>query len=124
MKTLGLCFLFLSSVLVVNAPAQQQSNAPALNTDKAAIQKWLARGGQTRWPRINSDRSIFSPDDRDSSIFSLYDREWSCAYMRTYRVKREARDSDITRAAGYTKCVPMERFEMKRAVELEVEPSE
>jgi hypothetical protein len=108
----------------VNAPAQHQSNAPALNTDKAAIQKWLARGGQTGSPRINGDRTIFSPDDRDSSIFSLDDREWSCAYMRTYRVKREARDSDITRAAGYTKCVPIERFEMKRAVELEVEPSE
>ena len=108
MKTLGLCFLFLSFALVVDALAQEQANAPALNTDKAAIQKWLARDGQTRWPRIHGDRGIFPPDDRDSSIFSLYDREWSCAYMRTYRVKREARDSDITRAAGYTKCVPME----------------
>ena len=45
MKTLGLWFPLLLSVLVVNASAQQQSNAPALNTDKAAIQKWLVRGG-------------------------------------------------------------------------------
>ena len=124
MKTLGLCFLFLSFALFVDALAQEQSNGPTLNTDKAAIQKWLARGEQTRLPRVNSDRVILTPEDSASSILSLDDRESSCAYMRTYRVQREGRDSDITRAAGYTKCVPMERFEMKWAVESEVEPSE
>jgi hypothetical protein len=124
MKTLGLCFLFLLSVLVVNASAQQQSNAPALNTDKAAIQKWLVRSGQTKWHGIDSARVILSPEDSDSSILSLDNREASCVYMRTYRVKREARDSDITRPAGYTTCVPVARFLVKRAVESKVEPSE
>jgi hypothetical protein len=124
MKTLGLCFLFLSSALVVDAVAQQQSNAPALNTDKAAIQKWLARGGPAKWPRVDRDRVILSPDDRDSSILSLDDREASCVYMRTYRVKREDRDSDVTRPAGYTTCVPAARFVVKRAVEPRLEPSE
>jgi len=119
MKILGLCFLFLSSALVVDAPAQQEGNAPALNTDKAAIQKWLARGEQTRLPRIDSDRVILSPDDRDSSILPLGD-----VYMRTYRVKREARDSDVTRPAGYTTCVPVARFVVKRAVESKAEPAE
>ena len=124
MKTLGLCFLFLSSALAVDALAQQQSNAPPLNTNMAAIQEWLARGGQTKSPQIDSDRVILSPDDSDSSILSLDDRESSCVYMRTYRVKREARDSDVTHPAGYTTCVPVARFLVKRAVESKVEPSE
>jgi hypothetical protein len=124
MKTLGLCFPLLLSVLVVNASAQQQSNAPALNTDKAAIQKWLVRGGQAKWPRVDSDRVILTPEDSDSSILSLDDRESSCVCMRTYRMKREARDSDVTHPAGYTTCVPVARFLVKRAMESKVEPSE
>ena len=124
MKTLGLCFLFLSSALVVDALAQQQSNAPPLNIDKAGIQKWVVRGGQAKWPRVDSDRVILSPEDSDSSILSLGDRESSCVYMRTYRVKREARDSDITRPAGYTTCVPVARFVVKSAAESNAEPSE
>lgn len=124
MKPLGLCFLFLSSVFVADASAQQQSNSPALNTDNAAIQKWLARGEQTMLPRIDSDRVILSPDDGDGFTLSLHDNNASCVYMRTYRVKREARDSDVTRPAEYTTCVPVARFMVKRAVEPKLEPSE
>ncbi len=43
MKTLGLCFFLLSFVMLVNAPVQAQSDRLGLNTDKDAIQKWLAR---------------------------------------------------------------------------------
>src|ERR1700704_548180 len=117
MKTLGLYFLFLSSVLVANAPAQEQANAPQLNTDKAAIQKWLARQGQTTWPRIEEDRTFLSPDDNNGFFLPLGDREPSCVYMRTYRVKREARDTDVTRPAGYTTCVPVGQFAVKRAAQ-------
>src|SRR6266850_8223103 len=126
MKPLGLCFLFLSSVLVVDASAQKQSNLLALNTDKAAIQNWLARGGQTKWPKTDSDGIILSPDDADSDRVTLPfgDAEPTCVYMRTYRVKRDAGDSDVTRPAGYTTCVPVARFIVKRAVEPKLEPSE
>jgi len=117
MKTLGLCFLFLLSLLVANAPAQEQSNPPGLNTDKAAIQKWLARQGQTKWPGIEGDRIFLSPDDGDGFLLPLGDQEPSCVYMRTYRVKRESRGSDVTRPAGYTTCVPVGRFAVKRAAE-------
>lgn len=41
----------------------------------------------------------------------------SCAYMRTYRVKRQVRGSDAVAPAGYTTCVPMRRFEMRSTVE-------
>jgi hypothetical protein len=122
MKTLGLCFLFLSSVLVVNAPAQEQPNAPQLNTDKAAIQRWLASKGQTKWLGIEGDRIFLSPDDDNGFLLPLGDQEPSCVYMRTYRVKREASSSDVTRPAGYTTCVPVARFAMKRTAEPKLEP--
>ena len=121
MKTLGLCFLFLSSILVVQAPAQEQPNAPQLNTDKAAIQKWLARKGQTKWLGTEGDRIFLSNDDSDGFLLPLGDQEPSCVYMRTYRMKREARGSDVTHPAGYTTCVPVARFTMKRAAELDLE---
>jgi hypothetical protein len=106
MKILGLCFL-LSSALAANAPAQQLSETTGLNGDYPPIQKWLARDRETRLPRIGTD----------DYVLSLEERDLSCVYMRTYRVKRESRDSDVTHASGYTKCVPVERFTMKTAVE-------
>jgi hypothetical protein len=112
MKTLGLCFMFVSSILIVAASAQQ-SDTLALNTDDAALQKW-ARGDQIRMPRIIDDNVILSMDDHQPA----------CAFMRTYRVKREARDSDATRSASYTKCVPIERFAVKRAIRSRAVPSE
>jgi hypothetical protein len=122
MKRLGLCFLLLSSVLVVVASAQQQSNLPVMNTDEAAIQNWLARD-HTKWRGIDSSRDTLLPDHSDGSMLSLAD-EPSCVYMRTYRMKRETADSDVTRPAGYTSCVPVARFMVKRAVEPKLEPSE
>jgi hypothetical protein len=91
-----------------------------LNTDQQSIQKWLARSGQTGFPKTEGNHFLFSPED-DGVFLSLGDEEPSCAYMRTYRMKREAADSDVTRPAGYTTCVPVGRFAVKRAV---VVPSE
>ncbi|MGA9353139.1 MAG: hypothetical protein WBV46_05570 [Terriglobales bacterium] len=45
----------------------------------------------------------------------------SCAYMRTYRVKRQERGSDVVVPAGYTTCVPTRHFEMKSAVQTQTE---
>ena len=95
--------------------------SPQLNTDKAAIQKWLARKGQTKWLGTEGDRIFLSNDDSDGFLLPLGDQEPSCVYMRTYRMKREARGSDVTRPAGYTTCVPVARFTMKRAAERDLE---
>src|SRR5947207_14552262 len=112
MKTLGLCFMFVSSILIVGASAQQ-SDTLALNTDDAAVQKW-ARGDQMRTPRITDDNVILSMDDHQPA----------CAFMRPYRVKREARDSDATRPASYTKCAVLERCAVNRAIGTAAVPSE
>lgn len=111
MKTLGLCFLFLSFVLLAIVPVQAQSDRLGLNIDKDALQKWPPRKGQSQWPMIESNDVILPSDNADG-----YNPEANCVYMRTYRVKRDARDSDLTRPAGYTTCVPVSRFAVKRAV--------
>lgn len=111
MKTLGCCFLFLTFVLFAIAPVQAQADRPGLNTDKDAIQKWLARKAQSG----QGYRFAIPPQD-NNFVIALDDLEPNCMYMRTYRVQREGRDSDVTRPAGYTTCVPVGRFAVKRAV--------
>ena len=39
-----------------------------------------------------------------------------CLKMRTYIVKRETSDSDVTTPAGYTECMPSNRAKLKNAV--------
>jgi hypothetical protein len=46
-----------------------------------------------------------------------------CAYIRAYRVKRESRGSDVMVPAGYTTCVPAKRFELRSAMETQMESS-
>lgn len=108
MKTLGLCSLLLFVPLVI-VPTQGQSNGLRLNTNKDAIQKWLAHKGQ-------SANQVILPSQDNNFVISTDELEPGCMYMRTYRVKREARDSDSTRPAGYTTCVPVGHFAVKSAV--------
>lgn len=112
MKTLGLCSVLLFALastaaaqVLVSAPAQDASRAPILNPDKDALQKWLAHAG-TQWWRTN---------DVPPVTWSAAGESF-CAFMRTYRVERERRGSDVVRPAGYTTCVPSKRFELKSAV--------
>ena len=111
MKTLGLCCFFLSFSLLAIAPVGAQSRSLGFNTDKTAIHKFLMPEGQS----AQRNRFDLSPQD-NSFVLSLDELEPGCMYMSTYRVKREAGNSDSTRPAGYTTCVPMGRFAMKSAV--------
>jgi hypothetical protein len=119
MKTLGLCSFLLCVLLssvaaqdLLSAPAQETSKPSLLNPDKEAVQKWLAHAGPMEWSGLEGDRLIVSSADT----------EVTCAFMRTYRVRREHRGSDVVRPAGYTKCVPTRRFEMKSAVQVQPIP--
>lgn len=38
-----------------------------------------------------------------------------CATMRTYRVEREDRQSDVTRHAGYSECISISKFRIENA---------
>jgi hypothetical protein len=88
----------------MNAAAQEQA-IDSTAADKAIIQEWLAHANEPDSATIQGDRFTLSFDDRDAF----------CAFMRTYRVKRDARGSDVTRPAGYTTCVPVSRFAMRKS---------
>jgi len=45
----------------------------------------------------------------------VYPRDNVCYFGRSYRYKREGRDSDLTVAAGYTTCTPRSKFQVKNA---------
>jgi hypothetical protein len=103
MKIFGLCFLFFVGL----APISQGQDSPKPKSDQAAIESAPAP----------ADRIILNLDsDLSPSPYSY------CAYMRTYRVKRDHPGSDMTRLAGYTTCVPSKRFEMRSAVQVQSEP--
>lgn len=112
MKTSGLCFVLIllaGSFSALCAQSEEQNFGKSnIRTDPAAIQSWLSRSEQAQGQRMRDDNLIISQELVGSEI---------CAYMRTYRVKREARGSDVTRPAGYTTCVPSARFAIKSAVE-------
>jgi hypothetical protein len=62
-----------------------------------------------------ADRLLLNLNTSSDSGLSDSSRN-SCAYMRTYRVKRQERGSDAVAPAGYTTCVPTRHFGVKSAV--------
>ena len=102
MKILGPCFLM--SVSLLNVAAQETPTAPLQDSSSTRTVRSADRD-RLQMARLERDMTI--TDNRDSY----------CAYIRAYRVKREARGSDIVRPAGYTTCVPSTRFTMKSTVQ-------
>ncbi len=82
----------------------------------------LSTDSKTNQPVAQASRSTepfyfrLEPD-RTQSLESY------CAYMRTYRVKKQYHNSDVVTPAGYTTCVPSKRFELRSAVEVQKEPA-
>jgi hypothetical protein len=104
MKIFGLCFL----LFVCLAPIAQAQDSPKPTNDQAVLQN--SPDGE-RYFTVKPDRA--TPEVAESF----------CAYMRTYRVRREHRGSDAVRPAGYTTCVPSKRFEVRSAVQVQSEPA-
>ncbi len=129
MKILGL-LLFLFVCLGVSAQSSSKVSAGADSRD-ADSQGQDSRKTKSAKPqsdllaaqvtgvaddRLTNDRLLINMNMKPDTPDSL-DNANSCAYMRTYRVKRQARSSDTVAPAGYTTCVPMRHFEMRSAVE-------
>ena len=105
MKTLSASLLVLMVAgLFSNIDAQSQKSSLS-DSDRAIVQSW-SQAAQPRDSRIEGDRLILPSDDRDNT----------CAFLRVYRMKRDASGSDFTRPAGYTTCVSAARFSMKSSV--------
>ena len=56
-------------------------------------------------------------DSRAQHLLTLQQDEKTCFTIRAYRVVRESPDSDTTRPAGYSTCVPTARVQLKQAVD-------
>lgn len=102
MKILGLCLLLLCLAAASRAqtPSHPANDAVTVQDSQASPKPFA----------LNSATGDLRAADNAESF---------CAYMRTYRVKRKYRDSDVVRPAGYTKCVPTGRFELRTAVQVE-----
>ena len=57
---------------------------------------------------------VYSPRRIDLALAS---NDADCLVIRTYQVKRDNPNSDLTRAVGYTECQPAAQYQMKIAVE-------
>jgi hypothetical protein len=102
MKILSLCLVLLCLATASRAQTPSRpTNDAVTDQDSQASLKPFALKSATGDLRTGDNAETF------------------CAYMRTYRVKRKYRGSDVVRPAGYTKCVPTQRFELRTAVQVE-----
>ena len=112
MKIMRLCSLvFLAVCLAGVSYAQDAANQDSSKVKSSSLKSDLPAARVM--PGV-SDRLIYG---LRSDLFTPDSLGSSCAYMRTYRVKRQERGSDAVAPAGYTTCVPTRHFEMRSAVE-------
>jgi hypothetical protein len=106
MKTSLLCWLFfLCTVSICQAQdSQSAQGAPAQSSPVFDSRPHL---DFNRLHRDRGDLRFVSPTDN------------YCAYIRAYRVRQESRGSDAVAPAGYTTCVPAQRFEYRNAIEVQ-----
>lgn len=103
MKAGVLCTLFFVSLM----PVSWSQESPKPTKDAGAIQR----------SPVTTEAYHFKIEPEPAG-----DQQLFCAYMRTYRVKREYQDSDFVRPTGYAECIPTQRFEVKRAFEIQKDP--
>jgi hypothetical protein len=105
--------LVMVSGLACNLSAQSQSSSTVelRDVEHETLTSSLAR--------LTSDQAIATDQQ---SLDTMNNSDRACAFMRTYRRKREFRNSDYTRPAGFTTCVPVAGFGVKRAVVLKAQP--
>ena len=64
--------------------------------------------------RVDFDRTVVRNFMRGDG--AQLERDGVCYTMRTYKVAREDKDSDVTRPVGVTRCLPATKLEFKSAV--------
>ncbi len=115
MKIMGLCFLLLLAVCFTRV-SYAQADSSRIDSSQAKSSKAKSGFPAVHFANGVMGRLIVSVKP-DATDWLDHPNPQDCAYMRTYRVKRQARGSDGVVPAGYTTCVPTGRFEMRSAVE-------
>lgn len=118
MKMMRLCSLLALSVCFAGVSHAQDART---NSSKADSSNAKSSQAKSDFPAAHFADGVtgrllvnVKPGDID---WQGHSNRQDCAYMRTYRVKRQARGSDGVVPAGYTTCIPMGRFETRSAVE-------
>ena len=118
LSSLALLAICVAGVSYAQDAANRDSHKPKASRAKSSkpqselLAAPVAGGAEDRL-MVNMNMKPDTPDSLDNANANTN----TCAYMRTYRVKRQARGSDAVAPAGYTTCVPTRRFEMRSAVE-------
>lgn len=114
MNKLGLLFFLFICLGISSAQTAPQAASPRAKSSRqsALLAAQVADGTRDR---LILNMQPDTPDSLDGANAN------ACAYMRTYRVKRQTGGSDAVAPAGYTTCVPTRRFEMRSAVETRTE---
>lgn len=134
----------LISLCVTTAAAQSSPNNNSDSSSPASALPWYAQAStrtfQIQLPfladgQIVSDNEgtisgndflvtppldVQSLDSRAQHLLTLQQDEKTCFTIRAYRVVRESPDSDSTRPAGYSTCLPTARVQLKQAVDTRV----
>jgi hypothetical protein len=123
MKILGLCFLLFVCLATFsqaqNSMNQDSANPPKNNQAAGQSSQIIDHLSLPKDSQPTSHLRLHKVDPYDVSSVTF--SEPFCAYMRTYRVRREYRNSDVVSPSGYTTCVPSARFEVRSAVQVQSE---
>ncbi len=103
MRITGL-LVFLLLVLIFFLAAPAASYAQSANSAQAA---------PSAADRADFDRTVRSFIRGDGTQL---ERDGVCYTMRTYKVAREDKDSDVTRPVRVTRCLPATKLEFKSAI--------
>jgi hypothetical protein len=104
MRITGL-LVFLLLVLIFFFVAPAASSAQTANSASAA---------PSAADRVDFDRTVLRNFIRGDG--AQLERDGVCYTMRTYKVAREDKDSDVTRPVRVTRCLPATKLEFKSAV--------
>ena len=125
-----LCVLLLLALVVVPLRASDPSPAQSPNTNLFFAENpssavlagpFVAKQLPKKDGGAGTSRRLrISPP----GILGLEGLNGGCLTMRTYTVARESADSDVTRPAGHTTCVPATKFQVKNAPLRVQSPSE
>ncbi len=120
MRILGLCLLMACCTPL--CVAQQAENRDWPDTARATPQ--MSERGPADHPvflrpaHLTPHLRLYRVDPGISSPVFMDDfSQPFCAYLRTYRVRRDYQNSDVVRPSGYATCIPAKRWELRTAVE-------
>ena len=113
---IGHLLLTVGFMLFVSAAAQSQADRPGQPLRFDSNNTEQLDKAQAAYRRIKPRLSPQSDPDLATLMGFPGNADPVCLRLRSYRVARTGRNSDVVEPAGYTTCVPSSKYSVKRAV--------